>query len=219
MGADRRGPARRHRLPRTTRLRPYCRRCPRRPRRRQGRLSDGRRRRSADRRVPGRAAVLRPCRGPLHDTDLVDHSFLGGLGHGRTGPRGFERLRPRGRRGDEPDRDDPRPLPRRAHRHAPIARPEHAAGALHPLLRVRSQPAPAQHPRRRPRPRARQRGSGDDDLRALVRLERPPRVGRRRRAGNRPRGDRRPGRRPLRLRARADRHRPHRTRRRHLRSR
>ena len=66
-----------------------------------------------------------------------DNVAVGRLRHRRAGARRAERRRARRRVGDEPDRDDRRPLPRQPRRDARRPRRRARAGGLLPLLGVR----------------------------------------------------------------------------------
>ena len=146
---------------------------------------------SLPRRAPGAAAQRRP----LPDADPQPEHRVGRLGHGRARPRRAHRLRPRGRRRDEPDRHDRRPLARRAHDHARRAGRHVRAGAVHALLRPGGDRPSAQRARRRAGGAAGQRRGLHGDVRVAVRFTwNRGLVGpRRRRHGRGRRGPARPG--------------------------
>ena len=88
----------------------------------------------------------------LPDPDPQRQRPVGRLGHRRAGPRRALRLRSRGRRRDEPDRDAGRPQPRERRRDAPGAGRLQRAGRVLALLGPRALRPPAQRARRRARP-------------------------------------------------------------------
>ncbi len=114
-------------------------------------VPDGSRGRPLDQLLARHAATAPRPRGPLPDADPQREHPVGRLGDRPAGGRRAHRLRPRGRRGDEPRRHDGRPLPRLGRHDA--RRPGRGRGArdLQPQLGPRGHRQPAQRPRRRAR--------------------------------------------------------------------
>ncbi len=132
--AGRRSAPARGRLPPPPGARPDRRRGRGRLRVGPGRVPDGRGGRPVDRLLPGCAPDAPRAGGSVHDADPQRQHAVGRLGHGRRGPPRAVALRCRGGPGDEPGRDDGRPLTCVVRHDACRTRRRRGPGDLQPLL-------------------------------------------------------------------------------------
>ena len=144
------------------------------------------------RQLPRHPAIAVPARGALSDPHPQREHRLGRLGHRRAPARWPERVRSRGRPGDEPARHAGGSVPRLGRHDARRAGGQRGPGDLLPLLgpgRLRSS---AERARRRAGAAARQRRDLHDHVRAGLRLAGRPRVAAGGRSGSAGRRGRRP---------------------------